>query len=71
MLKFDECIIVEVKEECLEYLVVILDNMFDWVVENNWIVENFIMYRDLFDIKIMGCFVSMFLEVNWIFYEYY
>ena len=71
VLKLDECIIVEVKEECLEHPAAILDNMLDWAAENNRIAENSITYRDLFDNKIMGCFASMPSEVNWTFYDHY
>lgn len=71
VLKLDECIIVEVKEERLEHPAAILDNMLDWAAENNRIAENSITYRDLFDTKIMGCFASMPSEVNRTFYEHY
>ncbi|MBT2258253.1 UDP-glucose--hexose-1-phosphate uridylyltransferase [Priestia megaterium] len=71
VLRIDECIIVEVKEERLEHPAAILDNMLDWAAENNRIAENSITYRDLFDTKIMGCFASMPSEVNRTFYDHY
>ncbi|MEH6962670.1 UDP-glucose--hexose-1-phosphate uridylyltransferase [Priestia megaterium] len=71
VLKLDEYIMVEVKQERLEHPAAILDNMLDWAAKNNRIAENSITYRDLFDTKIMGCFASMPSEVNRLFYDYY
>lgn len=70
VLSLDE--IEEVKVENKEYEVQhILDNITDWAYENGLIDDNGVVTRDLFDTKIMACFIGRPSEIIRNFKEFY
>jgi UDPglucose--hexose-1-phosphate uridylyltransferase len=69
VLRLDDVETVEIEDENLDSPVEILEEILDWASENNRIEENTVTYRDLFDTKIMGCFVPRPTEIIRKFYE--
>jgi len=64
ILQLDDFILSDNGEVAETDLRTILENILDWAVEHNRLVENTITYRDLLDTKLMGCFVSLPSEIN-------
>ncbi|MFA9399028.1 MAG: UDP-glucose--hexose-1-phosphate uridylyltransferase [Clostridiaceae bacterium] len=56
-LNLDDFQTVNLEEEILEFPSPVLDNILDWAYENNILIENGPVYRDLLDTKIMDCFI--------------
>jgi UDPglucose--hexose-1-phosphate uridylyltransferase len=71
VLRLDNVDTVEIEDENLDSPVEILEEILDWAAENDRIEENTVTYRDLFDTKIMGCFVARPSEIIRKFYEEY
>lgn len=74
VLKLDEYIAPDDKAEVKklsENLEGLLKFINDYAYEHGLIEENSVVYRDLFDTKVMNCFVKRPAEVNRIFYEKY
>lgn len=74
VLKLDEYTVPEKKDEALamsDELELILKNINDYAFEKGLIEENSVVYRDLFDTRVMNCFVKRPSEVIRIFNEKY
>lgn len=69
VLEIDDFKDVEVKNETLDSPVEILENIMDWAVKNNRLIENTVTYRDLLDTRIMGCLMPRPSEIVKEFYE--
>lgn len=58
VLQLNEFKAVAAKDEELASPVAILENMLNWAVDNERLLENTVTYRDLLDTKLMACFVQ-------------
>ncbi|QIB27541.1 UDP-glucose--hexose-1-phosphate uridylyltransferase [Caloranaerobacter azorensis] len=71
ILKLDEYEDVEIEKEELENPQPILDNILDYAYERGILEHNTVIYRDLFDTKIMDCLIARPSDVIRKFYEQY
>ena len=62
---------IETEEEAVKRLPDLLTEMMDYAVENGILQEDGIVYRDLFDTKIMSCLVGRPSEIIRRFHEEY
>lgn len=71
LLKIEEPYDGEIKDENLESVVQILENLLDYSAEKNLIEDNTVTYRDLFDTRIIGLLMPRESEVVKKFYNTY